>query len=302
MARLVGEAHDLVLDRRAIARPGAFDLAGIQRCAVDIGGDDVMGRRAGIGDVAGDLRRRNPVGQGRERHRRIVAGLDFERRPVDGFAVEPRRRAGLEPPERETAGAEGFRQTAGRRLADPPGRNLLLADMDKPVEKRTGGQHDAGRADDRPVREHHPGDMAAAAARCFDHQILHPAGADSEIRLVREHVLHGAAVELAVGLGARPLHGRPLAAVENAELDAGAVDHPAHDAVEGIDLAHEMPLAEPADRRVARHLADGVGLVGDQQGAGAEPGRRRGSLAARMAAAHDDHVTGRSRRGIRCWL
>ena len=65
------------------------------------------------------------------------------------------------------------------------------------------------------------------------------------------------AIELAVGLGARALHRRALGAVEQAELDAGGVGDPAHHAVERIDLAHQVALAEPADRRVAGHLADG---------------------------------------------
>ena len=35
-----------------------------------------------------------------------------------------------------------------------------------------------------------------------------------------------------------------------AELDPGAVDRPADDAVERLDLAHQMALAEPSDRRL----------------------------------------------------
>jgi hypothetical protein len=35
-----------------------------------------------------------------------------------------------------------------------------------------------------------------------------------------------------------------LAAVQNPELEAGAADRPAHDAVERVDLAHQMALAE----------------------------------------------------------
>ena len=109
------------------------------------------------------------------------------------------------------------------------------------------------------------------------------------------------------GLGDRRLHrlrdracGRPgragparpaLGAVEQAELDAGRVGDPAHQAVERIDLAHQMALAEPADRRIARHLADGRGLVGDQRGARAHARGRGSRLAAGMAAAdHDDVI------------
>ena len=63
----------------------------------------------GLGDVADDLRRRDPLGQKRERHRRVVAGLHVEPLPVDRAAVEPRRRAGLEPAEREAAARASVR-------------------------------------------------------------------------------------------------------------------------------------------------------------------------------------------------
>ncbi len=55
------------------------------------------------------------------------------------------------------------------------------------------------------------------------------------------------------------------AAIQYAELDPGPVDPAPHDPVERIDLAHKVPLAEPADRRVARHLADRRPLVRQQQ-------------------------------------
>ncbi|SRR6266404_7782738 len=84
---------------------------------------------------------------------------------------------------------------------------------------------------------------------------------------------------------------RALAAVQNPELDAGAVDHPAREPVERVDLAHEMSLAEPADRRVARHLADRRPLVGQEKRARTEPRSHRSRLAAGMPAAdHDDVI------------
>ena len=69
----------------------------------------------------------------------------------------------------------------------------------------------------------------------------------------------------------------------------GLVDH-AHQPVQGVDLADQMALAQAADGRVAAHLADGLELVGEQQGARAEARRRRGGFAAGVAAADDDHV------------
>ena len=108
--------------------------------------------------------------------------------------------------------------------------------------------------------------------------------------MARDRVLHGPAVELAVGLGAGTLHGRALAAVEHAELDAGLVGDAAHHAVEGIDLAHEMALAQAADGRIAGHLADGREAVGDERRPGAQARGRGRRLAAGMAAADDDDI------------
>ncbi len=68
----------------------------------------------------------------------------------------------------------------------------------------------------------------------------------------------------------------------------GARDQP----VEGIDLAHQMPLAEPADRRIAAHRADRSEIETDQRHPRAHPRRNRRRLAARMPAADDDDVEG----------
>ena len=126
-------------------------------------------------------------------------------------------------------------------------------------------------------------------------QILDRTLGDVEVRGFGQQFADRPAIELAVGLGARAAHRRPLAAVEHAELDAGAVDRPAHEAVERVDLAHQMPLAEPADRRVARHLADRLALMGEQQRARPDPRRRRRRLAPGMPAAdHDDIVISRT--------
>jgi hypothetical protein len=110
--------------------------------------------------------------------------------------------------------------------------------------------------------------------------------------LRRQRSLHGLAIELAVGLRPWPAHGGALRAIEQPELDAGGVRHPAHDAVESVDLADEVALPEPANGRVATHLADGLELVGQQQRARAQTRSGRSRLAASVAAANDDDVEG----------
>ena len=102
MAFAVAELDDLVLDRRAVARPDAFDRAGIHGRAAEIGTDQFMRRRHGAGYSAMDLRIEDAVGHQRERHWIIVRCLAFQRRPIDGSTVEARGRPGLEPSELET--------------------------------------------------------------------------------------------------------------------------------------------------------------------------------------------------------
>src|SRR5262249_42552715 len=104
---------------------------------------------------------------------------------------------------------------------------------------------------------------------------------------------HRHRIELAVGLRARTTHGRPLAPVEHAKLDAALVRDAPHEAVERVDLANQVALAETADRWVARHGADGREPVRHQRGRRAHGGGRRRGLAAGMAAADDDHVEAR---------
>ena len=101
--------------------------------------------------------------------------------------------------------------------------------------------------------------------------------------------LHPAAVDLLVGLRARRPDRRPAAAVEQLELDAGRVDRAAHQPAERIDLANEMALGGAADRRIARHVRDGVGRQRAQADVRAEARRRvRGFTAGVARADHDD--------------
>ena len=64
----------------------------------------------------------------------------------------------------------------------------------------------------------------------------------------------GLPIELPVRLGARGAHRRALAGIQDAELDAGAVRGARHGAAQGIDLPHQMALADAADGGVAAHL------------------------------------------------
>ncbi len=92
-----GELHHLVLDGWAVARPAALDAPRVERRVVQIRADDAVRLRVRVREPARHLLDLENLAPMRERHRRLVAALPLERVPVDRVAVEPGRRAGLEP-------------------------------------------------------------------------------------------------------------------------------------------------------------------------------------------------------------
>ena len=106
----VGEAHDLVLDRRAVARTGRGDPPGVQGGAVETPSDEGMRSRVREGDVTIDLGRCDRIGLEGERYRLRIARLPIEDVEIDRAPQDSRRRAGLQPSHRETQSGQGFRQ------------------------------------------------------------------------------------------------------------------------------------------------------------------------------------------------
>src|SRR3546814_9461506 len=76
-------------------------------------------------------------------------------------------------------------------------------------------------------------------------------------------------------------------------MDTGGVGGAAHDPVQRIDLAHQMALAQPADRRVARHLADLARILRDEAHARADPSGGGCRLAPGVPAADHQHIEDR---------
>ena len=146
MPLALGEAHDLVLDRGAIARPDPGDVAGIERRAVEIGADQLMRRRwsssvmwqAICGVAIRSVRNENGGGG---------SSPGWRSSPAQSI-VRPSSRGGVpvfSRPSAKPRARQGPRQAERRRLADPAGRDLLLADMDEAAEKGAGGQHHPAR-------------------------------------------------------------------------------------------------------------------------------------------------------------
>ena len=73
-------------------------------------------------------------------------------------------------------------------------------------------------------------------------------------------------------------------------MDRGRIRRARHDTVEGIDLADDMSLAQPADCGVARHRADVMRRKGNECGAGPPTGGGAGGLYPCMSPTNYDHV------------
>ena len=102
--------------------------------------------------------------------------------------------------------------------------------------------------------------------------------------------LHRRAIQFAIRLRPGAPHGWTLALVQHPELDAGAVNDPAHYPVKRIDLPDKVTLAKTADGRIAGHFTDGFGFVRRQQGPRAKTHCRGRSLAPGVTAAHHDNI------------
>ncbi len=134
MAVLVAEADDLVLDRRAVARAGAVDGAGVHRRAVEVVQYDPVRLGRGVGQVADRaVFEAGGIGHERKRHYRLVAVLGFHLGEVDRAAIDARGCAGLEPADGEAEVDQALRQRVGGEKALRAAVPRTLADDDAAV-------------------------------------------------------------------------------------------------------------------------------------------------------------------------
>ncbi len=161
-----------------------------------------------------------------------------------------------------------------------------MADQDAAAQERADSQND------RPCRKpvtgfrHHAGNPLS-----LDNEIADSLFDNGEIFLRLDHCPDSAPVEFAIGLRPRRAHGRALARIERAELDAGAVDRAGHCAAERVNFLGQVPLANAANRRVAAHLPEPGNALRHQQRARARPrGSQRGFRPGVAAADHYDVV------------
>src|SRR5439155_26456539 len=153
---------------------------------------------------------------------------------------------------------------------------VLEPDVNEPRKKRPGGQHDCARVKLEPDL----GDDANYAWRPMafvDEEIVDRLLEQPQIGCRLEAAANSFFVEHPVGLRPRRAHRGTLAGVQDTKLNAGFVGGDRHRPAERIDLLDQMAFADAPDRWVARHLAERLDVVGEEQRLSTHPGARKGS-------------------------
>src|SRR5690606_16008567 len=143
----------------------------------EIGRDQVVHCRVGVGDVAGELLHLEPTGAERKRLRLVVSRLQLSLGVVDRSAVESRRGARLEPGELTSQTRKRRPWTRGGPLPCPATGRFGFARVHQRL------QEGAGRKDHRlcPVQRsatyRYPDDSLRGARTAvpgwFDHEVFH---------------------------------------------------------------------------------------------------------------------------------
>ena len=170
-------------------------------------------------------------------------------------------------------------------VPDATRRRLSFPDMNETAQKGPRCEHDRPCPQLAPICQLETSDSFAG-----NDDVVRLGWDYREIGYGRDRLLHGARIELAIRLRARSAHSRSFTPIEHAELDPSEIGHPAHKTVERINFAHEMPLAETADRGIAGHCAYRREAMGDERGFGAHTRGCRGGLAAGVAAADNHNI------------
>jgi len=214
--------------------------------------------RVGVGDVARHLSW--VIGGGAEvaEHRsRVVTGLLGHDGKIDAARIDAWGRTGLQTTDTEIERPQPVREGLRRGIPGTAATRFDVANVDQPREESAGREHHLmclkAQAILRAYARHPVADDLEVVDRRLEHR---------EVRLPVNHRADRIAVEAAVCLCAGGAHGRALARVQGAKLNARKIGSVRHGATECINLLDEVALADAANRRIATHLPNGFDIVG----------------------------------------
>jgi hypothetical protein len=91
-------------------------------------------------------------------------------------------------------------------------------------------------------------------------------------------------------LGAGSANTRAFGGIEHPTLNGRRIGIQPHEPIECIDFPNTMSLSDAADRRVARHLTDSVGILCKNERLASEARSREASFNAGVARPQNNHV------------
>ena len=166
---------------------------------------------------------------------------------------------------------------------------VLHTNVDNPAEEGPGGQHHGPGVEADTGLGHHAGHLVV-----FHNQVVRRLLEQRQVRLALQGVADGRLVKNPVRLGTGGTDRRPLAAVQYPELDTSLVGGFCHGAAQCVDFLHQMALANTANGRVTGHLAQGLNVVGQQQGLRTHARSRQCGFGTGMTTTNDNDIeTGR---------
>ena len=151
--------------------------------------------------------------------------------------------------------------------------------------------HESSRRDDNRLRTEPDSEICLDAGDpvVFHEKARHISLLEIQAGLVLEKGLEAKLVSLLVTLGTGRPDTRSFRRIQHPELDARGVRVQPHHAAERIDFSHHMALGESANGWIAGHLADGIGILGKNEGFAAQSGGSHCRFDPRMTGAdyHD---------------
>ena len=136
----VRKAHDLVLNRRTVARPLAHYLAAIQRRTADVFPDDSVSLLICPGHIAVKPRTVHTIVVKAEREHFLIAGLDFQLVKVKRRTPDSGRSACLQPSHIKTEAAQAVAQSESRFFSKASAGSVPLPDENASVHERACSQ------------------------------------------------------------------------------------------------------------------------------------------------------------------
>jgi len=166
---------------------------------------------------------------------------------------------------------------------------MFQADVDSSVQKGACGNHHAATVKTDAALGHNPASGRTVGSFLKQH-IVYRLLKKPQSRLLLKASPHRVAIQDAVSLRSRGPYCRPFARIQDAKLYARFIGDFGHQPAHRINFAYQMPLPDPADRRITRHLAKRFELMREQKGCRAHPRARTCRLRTSVSSTDNDDI------------